>query len=265
MSLEKAQAIVLRMADFSESSRVVTLFTREFGKLAVVAKGARRLKSAFEAALDLLSVCNIVFIRKSSAGLDILTEAKLAKRFKPRAGDLNSLYAGYYVAELLEALSEEYDAHPLLFDQAVAALDRFAGEDIPPNLSILRFELTILREIGQLPALSECISCGAPLEPGQPAEFRAVHGGLMCLQCRAAGAHSAAAPDDWSSSAGEHDPDLVSPGALQGLRQLAAENDLPWQRLAISPSQLREIRRIVTAAISHVLGRRPRMTRYLQL
>lgn len=264
MSLEQAQAIVLRMADFSESSRVVTLFTREFGKIAVVAKGAKRLKSAFEAALDLLSVCNIVFIRKSSASLDILTEAKLSKRFKPRAGDLVSLYSGYYVSELLEALSEDYDAHPLLFDQALVALDRFAVEESAPGTSLLRFELTILREIGQLPTLSECISCGSELDPGQPAEFRAVHGGFTCPQCRA---HSASVDSEFPTyqSSPDQDADLVSAGALEGLRQLASNNDTAWQRLAVSPSQFREIRRVVTAAISHALGRRPRMARYLQL
>ena len=121
MSTEKSPAIVIRQADFSESSRVVTLFTREFGKVAVVAKGVKRLKGPFEAALDLLSVCEVVFIRKSSAGLDILTEAKLQTRFKPRPGDLGSLYGGYYIAELLDALSEEYDPHSLLFDEAVLA------------------------------------------------------------------------------------------------------------------------------------------------
>jgi DNA repair protein RecO (recombination protein O) len=78
------------MADFSESSRVATFFTREFGKVATVAKGAKRPKNPFDAALDLLAACEVVFLRKSSSGLDILTEAQLLKRFRPRSGDLGS-------------------------------------------------------------------------------------------------------------------------------------------------------------------------------
>src|SRR5207253_10760688 len=101
MSSEKATALVLRVVEFSETSSVVTLFTREFGKISGLAKGARRPKGPFESALDLLALCRIVFLRKSPGTLDLLTEAKLLKRFRPRAGELFNLYAGYYVAELL--------------------------------------------------------------------------------------------------------------------------------------------------------------------
>src|SRR5690242_1333292 len=66
MSAEKAVALVLRTTDWSESSRIATLWTREFGKVRVLAKGGRRLKSNFENALDLLTLCGIVFLRKSS-------------------------------------------------------------------------------------------------------------------------------------------------------------------------------------------------------
>ena len=64
MSTQKSLAIVLRVVDFSESSVVTTLFTEEVGKIAALAKGARRPKSSFEAAIDLLAVCRIVFITK---------------------------------------------------------------------------------------------------------------------------------------------------------------------------------------------------------
>jgi len=53
MAIEKTDAIVIRVVEFSESSCVVTLFTRDFGKIAAMAKGARRPKSAFESAIDL--------------------------------------------------------------------------------------------------------------------------------------------------------------------------------------------------------------------
>ena len=79
MPSEKATAIVIRTIEFSETSLVVTLFTREFGKIGALAKGARRLKSPFEAALDLLALCRVVFLHKSSEALDLLTEAKLLR------------------------------------------------------------------------------------------------------------------------------------------------------------------------------------------
>ena len=84
MPAEKATALVLRVVEWSETSSIVTLLTREFGKVRGLAKGARRPKGPFESALDLLSSCQVVFLRKSSDALDLLTEAKLQRRFRPR-------------------------------------------------------------------------------------------------------------------------------------------------------------------------------------
>ena len=98
MPAEKALALVVRTTDWSETSRIATLWTRELGKVRVLAKGGRRLKSNFEIALDLLTLCRIVFIRKSSAGLDLLTEAQVAERFPTLRTNLQALNAGYYVA-----------------------------------------------------------------------------------------------------------------------------------------------------------------------
>ena len=118
MEAQKAIGIVLRTVAFSETSLVVTLFTREHGKIGALAKGARRLKGPFESALDLLAVCRIVFLRKSFETLDILTEAKLVRRFRTAGRDLSGLYAAYYVIELLDGLTEKYEPQADLFDLA---------------------------------------------------------------------------------------------------------------------------------------------------
>ncbi len=248
MSTEKSAAIVIRLVDFSESSRVVTLFTRGFGKVAALAKGAKRLKGPFEAALDLLAACEVVFIRKSSSGLDILTEAHLQKRFRPRPGNLGCLYGGYYIAELLDTLSEEYDPHPLLFDEAALALERLSGET-PLDISILRFELVILREIGQLPALETCILCGERVGSASRYGFQPSQGGLICQNC-------------FGEEAPRH---LVTPGTAAVLRNLAGASPAVLQNLAVSPSQMRELRSVVNAAIAGILGRRPKTLRFLPL
>src|ERR1700682_4384195 len=121
MPAEKALALVLKTTDWSESSRIATFWTREFGKVRALAKGGRRLKSSFESALDLLTVCSIVFLRKSSGSLDLLTEAQVVRRYPRLRTDLPALHAGYYIAELLSDLTEDYDPHPILFDAALAA------------------------------------------------------------------------------------------------------------------------------------------------
>src|SRR5262245_66440341 len=114
MSTENATALVVRTSDWSESSRVATLWTREFGRIRVLAQGARRLKSSFDVALDLLTVCSVVFIHKATGGLDLLTEARVEERFPKLLTDLPALYGGYYIAELLSELTQDMDPHPSL-------------------------------------------------------------------------------------------------------------------------------------------------------
>lgn len=246
MSTEKTEALVIRVADFSESSRVVTFFSRDWGKIATVAKGGRRLKGPFEAALDLLTTCRIVFIRKSSSSLDILTEAQLISRFHPSGRNLTSLYGGYYIAELLAGLTEDYDPHPALFDEAIGALRQFsAGDDA--RLVVIQFELAILREIGQLPALDACIACGNEFSRG-PLAFWVSQSGLLCVDCQK----------------GEYDKQ-ISLSTLQVLRQIAEESVVGTEDFNVTPSQFRQLRQFATSAICHVMGRQPKMLRYLQL
>ena len=247
MSAEKTDAIVIRQADFSETSRVVTFFTREWGKVSALAKGCRRLKSPFEAALDLLTVCRIVFLRKSSSSLDILTEAQLVSRFRPIGRDLNKLYGGYYLAELLSGLTEEYDPHPCLFDEATQTLQQLSQEG-EAKLSVLRFELTTLREIGQLPSFDVCMVCNEPATKEGPLAHWVSQGGLICKKCQKE----------------EYSQNRIQAGTVALLRRLATDDQLAIDRLVVSADQFRELRRFVTSAMSYALGRRPKMSRYLQ-
>src|SRR6266478_6615804 len=180
---EKAVALVLRTTDWSESSRIATLWTREFGKVRALAKGGRRLQSNFENALDLLTVCSIVFLRKSSGSLDLLTEAQVVKRFPRLRTDLPALYAAYYVAELLADWTEDYDPHPGLFDEALAALDVVGMPGVATGPRLMRFELVLLRELGYRPVLDACAACGGPIAE-QALVFSASAGGLVCPACR---------------------------------------------------------------------------------
>ena len=222
------------------------MYTRDFGKVAALAKGAKRLKGPFEAALDLLAICDVVFIRKSSSSLDILTEAKLRQRFKPRAGELAALYAGYYIAELLDSLNEDYDPHPILFDEAACALERLA-DDSPLDISVLRFELVILREIGQLPTFDACAYCGEPVGSAARYGYQVTQGTLICQNCF-----------------GEEAPHcLVTPGAAAALRKLAAGTAASARNLIVTPPQMHELRAVVNSSITHILGRKPKTLRYL--
>lgn len=241
MSTEKTEAIVIRQADFSESSRVVTLFTKDFGKISALAKGAKRLKSAFESGLDLLSHCRIVFIQKSHGTLDLLTESQLLKRFQPVASSLPHLYGGYYIAELLNALTEEGDPHPDLFEAAAVSLDLLSSIDTP-FIPVTWFELMTLQEIGQLPDFFSCTICREELSIGDSSRFWVSQGGLICSRC----------------GRSEYQASEFEPATLALLHELLEFPPQQLSQLTVSTSQKKEIRRLATAAISHVLGWRPK-------
>lgn len=248
MSAEKCDALIIRLTDFSETSKVVTCFTREWGKVSALAKGARRLRSKFEAALDLLSVCKIVFLRKSSGGLDLLTEAQLTERFQPKGPDLGPFYAGCYVAELLAALTIEHDPHRELFNASTKTIRRL--EQSPDyRLPVLHFELMLLKEIGQLPVFDGCLNCQKPINREKAWAYWIGQSGFLCPHCR---------HDEFARV-------LISTPTVQLLHSLSQGIDALPDDLELTPQQAKETRHVLTSTISHILGRRPKVLSFLPL
>jgi DNA repair protein RecO (recombination protein O) len=245
VSSEKSIAIVLKLVDFSETSVVTTLFTREFGKISALAKGARRPKGPFEAALDLLAICRIVFIHKSSDALDLLTEAKLERRFRAASRDLSRLYAGYYVAELLRELTDTGDPHLELFQAANQALFDLDSERDVRHI-VLEFELTALRLLGHLPSLDLCTGCGVAMNVTGRVSFGQLAGGLLCDRCKL----------------GKRQVVSVSLETVQALRFFSAENKEDREAVLGSFSY-GEVRGLLNRYLANLMGRPLRMHRYL--
>jgi len=246
MPAENATAIVIRTVDFSETSLVVTLFTRELGKVAALAKGGRRLKGPFESALDLLSRCRILFLRRSAESLDLLTEAKLLRRFRPLGRDLAPWYAGQYMAELLGELTDQYDPYPELYDLADATLDAIA-RDASVARYLLRFELGMLRTLGHLPSLRRCVECERAVQPERRVAFGLLDGGVLCPAHRAGKRHVAS----------------ITAETLRTMRLFADPNATDWAEVPFDRRTHGELRGVLTQYISHLVGRRPRTLAYL--
>jgi DNA repair protein RecO (recombination protein O) len=238
MAIDNATAIIVRAIDFSETSKIVTMFSREFGKIKAIAKGGRRLKAQFEVALDVLSVCGIAVLRKPMAELDLLTEATLLERFDGLKQELHALHAAYFVAEVLDGLTQPNDPHPRVYDATLEALrDLSRNKDRARTVFCWIFE--VLGELGYAPKLEQCADCDAAIDRQRSVVFDVQLGGVLCGECARRHASTRS----------------ISQGTLQAMRLLARPDDPRTSRLALNNAAMDGISNILTSTIQGLLGR----------
>lgn len=251
MPAEKTTGVVLKVVEFSETSCVVTLYTRDFGKITALAKGARRLRSPFEGAIDLLATCRIVFLRKSLDKLDLMTEAKLLRRFRSASTDLSRFYAGLYVIELVSALTDHADPQPELFDLVERTIEEIDSAEQPPvALQLLRFQMELLKMLGNQPSLDECVECGLSVDttndPGRVA-FGMLAGGVYCPRCRG----------------GKRSVVGLRVETLQLMQQLSQDN-VAMDSLTTNRAIRGELGGLLEQYMSDLIGFRPKMQAWLK-
>ena len=190
--LTKDLAICIRAVDYSETSQIVTLFTRETGKISAIAKGSKRPKSSFDGPIEILAYGEIVFSDSSREKLATLTEFQQRPTFPSLRSNLFTLYCCYFAAELLNSLTHDYDPHPELFDNSLQFLQnsneqQTATEDRCRMLSLLiLFQLTLLNDVGLQPILNHCANCKTKYERRTTSDefyFSSTANGLICRDC----------------------------------------------------------------------------------
>ena len=181
MPLKQSEAIVLRTYPLREADLLVTLFTRAEGKLKGVAKSAKRSRKRFGGALEPLTCVRALWQDRPGSELarldscDVLLSPLAAPMDYPRCVALA------HVAEMLDQLLPDREANDGIFRLAWAVLQALETGSI--WLPIAYFDLWMLRLMGFLPPLDQCIECAAPLA-AQPAFFHALRDGLVCQQHR---------------------------------------------------------------------------------
>lgn len=175
----RAEALVLRRSDFGEADRLLTLFTREQGKVRALAKGARRPTSRHSGNLELFVQVQLLLAR--GRDLDVVTQSQLLHPFRRVREDLVSASHAYYFAEVADAFVEPGDPSPIAFElllEALTALEEGRG----PTLLAAHFLLRLLDVLGFRPELFRCLDCGAELRPERNL-LSALEGGGLCPRC----------------------------------------------------------------------------------
>jgi DNA repair protein RecO (recombination protein O) len=161
MNLARTTGLVLRTRPLTETSLIVQWLTRDFGRLATVAKGARRPKSPFRGQLDLFYLADLSFARSSRSALHNLREARLLESHAGLRSELIYLQQASYCAALVEQTAEPEAPMPSIFESFSGLLDRLPRQPARPQ-TIFAFEMKWLRELGLQPRLADsCLTPGA--------------------------------------------------------------------------------------------------------
>jgi len=238
----KDQAICIRASDYSETSQVVTFFTRETGKLDVIAKGSKRPRSAFDGPIEVFSSGQIVFSDSGRDKLATLFEFEQQPLLRELRHNFFALNCALLGAELINNLTDAYDPHPQLFDSFQQFLQNVAkSTDRAGCLSLLiLFELALLSEIGIRPALNACTNCGSEVTRYWTlVYFSSSANGLLCRDCEAS------FPDRIRLS-------KEAALCLSHIKSLAAAKE----------RTLKEVEKVLLRHFTEILHRPPKMAKY---
>ena len=184
----KSEAIVLRTMRYRETSRIAALYTKEIGKISVVAKGARDGRSRLGGALQPMNHVGVLFYMKESRDLQLLTQCDIVRSFPPLSTDLDRMAAGMAAVELTDAVTPAEEPNGPLFDLLSATLAAVSGATKQPGNALYYFELHLLGIIGFRPDLAVCTRCRRHIDPR--GEGSAVHlsvNGILCAACSGKG------------------------------------------------------------------------------
>lgn len=193
MRYRKTAALIIKKTDYRETSQIITCFTRDCGKLKLLAKGAKRPKNNFEGPLDLLQYIRITFIDKSgsgrshTSGLNLLIDSKIQDGFEALRSNLHRFYQASYVAEFLNELTPEGQNHPELFELALKTLRELVTDNAAAHASLVlsSFKAQAIKNLGYMPHTKSCAQCTGKVTPGtaKTVLFSNQAGGALCHKC----------------------------------------------------------------------------------
>jgi len=290
--LTKDLAICIRAVDYSETSQILTLFTRQAGKISAIAKGSKRPKSAFDGPIEVFSHGKIVFSDSNKEKLATLTEFEQQTGFTNLASNLFALNCCFFAAELVDKLTNEYDPHPELFDSflqflqntnelrvsnikhnrhserstaesrnlsltdpsAALGVTARTGNETRDTISLLiLFQLSLLREIGLQPVLNACVNCKTSIEHRLSAVALAKAEATSHGFYFSSSANGLICKDCEASFPDKIRLTKTAANALSNLKLISSANE----------KTLNEIEKLLVYHFTEILGRPPKMAKYI--
>jgi len=233
--LQRVDGVVLRRFNYGEADRILVLYTRERGKVRVIAKGLRRPTSRMAGHLELFSRGEILL--GQGRELDVVSQVQITEPFAGLRSDLERTAQAFVIAELLDAATPDAHPQPELYQTLIESLS--AIEQHPrPDVASLQAQIHLLARFGFRPELQRCIYCRLELKPVENF-IDPRRGGALCPECatREAGGH------------------LISVDTLKLLRILQRSGGTGTAGLKVSPGLVQAASAEIRTLSEHVLER----------
>lgn len=239
----KTEGIIIRVRDYNEADRIITLLTREHGKVQAIAKGCRKQKSRKRGIIQQFIYGDFILYRGRS--LDTITQCEARESFAVLREDLDRMAYGSYVTELLDGFAIPGERQEELFYLTLISLHLLSLDD--PVLVTRAFEIRLMNLLGYRPHLETCVNCGGKLT-GARIAFSSRLGGCLCQFC---------VPGDPESS-------VCSMGTINMLRQLSTWDLKRLRILKMTPDIRKESGEMMKKYIAARLDKKIKSADFLQ-
>ncbi|GAB4398939.1 MAG: DNA repair protein RecO [Anaerolineales bacterium] len=232
----RLEVIVLREYDWGEADRILTVFSREQGKLRLLAKGVRKIRS--RKAGHLLPFTQSQLQVAAGREMPIITQAETIQAFASLRENLTLIGYTSYVIELLDRFTYEEGEHLSLYRLLLNTLQRLSHPDLDPLITLRYYEIRLLDAVGFRPQLTECAACNRPIQP-EDQYFSNTLGGVICPRC-----------------APQHDN--LRPISVNALKYLRHFQRSPYEQAQIAaptPAIHNEMEKLMQAYLTHLLER----------
>ncbi|MHB8906343.1 MAG: DNA repair protein RecO [Melioribacteraceae bacterium] len=179
----KTEAIVLRKIDFGDTSRIAQFYTKDFGKISAMIKGARSPKSKIGSLVDTMNLLQLVLYKKDTREVQLVSQVDLLKHYPSIRDDYDKYISASAVIELLSNMTLENEHSKKLFEGTVRIFELLDSSNNNPRILFAKYFLFFLKEIGYEFQLKQCNVCGNEINHKRPVSFN-YEAGLMCNECR---------------------------------------------------------------------------------
>lgn len=178
--LYKTEGIVLKSMEYEEADKIVTIYTKDYGKITAIAKGVRKTKSKFGSSLEILTHSN--FLIYKGRNIDIVSQTEILESFFSTSKEVIKFAFAVNCVEVVNRLTEEREINIGLFNLLKEVL-HYLKESNDPKLQTLSFKWQTISILGYRPSLNHCCRCNKSVEDQKEMYFNIKEGGLVCNNC----------------------------------------------------------------------------------